>query len=496
VTNCHKINALILLLSLLFTPPAISLEVLTSEIDLNCSESDTQIVACSYRQLLNQQISDITARIHGQEQDISIHNRYPTSDSVTAIFFVIDTSDPGRQNVIEINSEQIVQLISNLQAHHIAGLASFDKDLVVRAPINSNRNAIVTAARSLEAAGLTTELYRNTIKAIEVLARVNADRKVLFLFSDGQAEDKAYYHADVINVARRHDVVINSLGFARSTPLSVSLQTLRRLSEETGGMYFEANTNFELPNDVMIRPLANIDRGGQFIINLDSINNNSSQESELALQFLTSTQPISVTIPVNLPITAYEPQQALPTISTPLISQPQAVVTVQSKDRENIDYLLWYGLPSALIVLILLTLATLYMLFKKESQPKPVNVTYAEVKPLAYLISQDEKASSYPVTTSTWRIGRSQDNEMTINDSSISRRHAEINRESNGQFVLYDRGSTNGVYINNKIITKQILSEGDIIEIGDFFLRFTEHPKDFQYGEDTAMLKTRAPKVN
>ena len=36
----------------------------------------------------------------------------------------------------------------------------------------------------------------------------------------------------------------------------------------------------------------------------------------------------------------------------------------------------------------------------------------------------------------------------------------------------------------------------DIIEIGDIFLRFTEHPKDFQFGENTAMLKTRAPGYN
>ncbi len=82
---------------------------------------------------------------------------------------------------------------------------------------------------------------------------------------------------------------------------------------------------------------------------------------------------------------------------------------------------------------------------------------------------------------------------MTMDDSSISRRHAEINRESNGQFIIYDRGSTNGVYVNNKKVNKHVLSEGDIIEISDIFLRFTEHPKDFQLGEDTAMLKTRAP---
>jgi pSer/pThr/pTyr-binding forkhead associated (FHA) protein len=82
---------------------------------------------------------------------------------------------------------------------------------------------------------------------------------------------------------------------------------------------------------------------------------------------------------------------------------------------------------------------------------------------------------------------------MTIADSSISRRHAEIHRELDGQFVVYDRGSTNGVYVNNKKISKHRLAEGDIIEMGDIFLRFTQNPLDYQLAEDTAMLHTKAP---
>jgi pSer/pThr/pTyr-binding forkhead associated (FHA) protein len=82
---------------------------------------------------------------------------------------------------------------------------------------------------------------------------------------------------------------------------------------------------------------------------------------------------------------------------------------------------------------------------------------------------------------------------MTINDSSVSRRHAEIQRYNNGKFVLFDRDSTNGVFVNNRKISKHRLEEGDIIEIGDVFLRFTQHPLDYQLAESTSMLKTKAP---
>jgi hypothetical protein len=179
-----------------------------------------------------------------------------------------------------------------------------------------------------------------------------------------------------------------------------------------------------------------------------------------------------------------------PTLPVP--SQP--VVTVQTQEPGYVEYLLWYGVPGALLVLILLTLFSVFLLFRKQNiDETPARVVYADVKPLAYLITQEEKSKSYPITSSTWRIGRSRDNEMTLADNSISRRHAEIQRESDGKFVLYDRGSSNGVFINNKKIAKHTLSEGDILEIGDIFLRFTQNPLDYQFADDTAMMNTRAP---
>jgi hypothetical protein len=409
--------------------------------------------------------------------------------------FLVDTSDPGRATVISKNATQIGQLLNSNQPHHNFGLANFDKNLNIKVPLGKNISQIRSSSSSLEAAGLTTELYRNTIKAIELLSRANADRKLLFLFSDGQAEDKAYYHEDVINAARSNGVVINSLGYPRSTSLSVALQTLRRLSEETGGVYIEADLNFELPSSFTTNPFSSIDKGGHFLIDLASVNNFNTDSSRIELRFETSNDVLSAIVPVNLP-RAIEAVIQQPVIALPPVMSEQLQPRISAPQQEPayVELFLWYGVPVALIVLIILTLITLYLLFKKQ-QPDSnrTRIAYAEVKPLAYLITQDEKSKSYPVTSSTWRIGRSLDNEMTIPDNSISRRHAEIQRESNGQFVVYDRGSSNGVYVNNKKISRHILSEGEILEIGDVFFRFTQNPLDYQYADDTEMMNTRAP---
>ncbi|HEX9926886.1 MAG TPA: FHA domain-containing protein [Anaerolineae bacterium] len=65
-------------------------------------------------------------------------------------------------------------------------------------------------------------------------------------------------------------------------------------------------------------------------------------------------------------------------------------------------------------------------------------------------------------------LGRSSDNIFALpNDKEISRRHALITHQSNGTFSIEDRGSLNGVVINDiRIEGGHILKEGENILIG------------------------------
>ena len=155
---------------------------------------------------------------------------------------------------------------------------------------------------------------------------------------------------------------------------------------------------------------------------------------------------------------------------------------------------LWYGIPAALIILLIITIAAFFLIINNQGKKKQaVSNSFKEFKPYAYLVLQDETKKRYPITNTIWRIGRGTDNEMTLRDSSVSRRHAEIDRDKGDIFTIIDLGSLNGVYVNNKKTDKQILREGDIIEIGDINLRFTLLPADYTYEEVTEMLNTRAP---
>jgi hypothetical protein len=76
-----------------------------------------------------------------------------------------------------------------------------------------------------------------------------------------------------------------------------------------------------------------------------------------------------------------------------------------------------------------------------------------------------------PVT----RLGRHPDSEISLDDITVSRRHAEIERTADG-YVVSDAGSLNGTYVNQERIERMLLRHGDEVQIGKFRLVFFERP--------------------
>lgn len=68
-------------------------------------------------------------------------------------------------------------------------------------------------------------------------------------------------------------------------------------------------------------------------------------------------------------------------------------------------------------------------------------------------------------------IGRLSDCTLVLEDSNVSRRHAEIRPQGTG-FKVIDLGSTNGTLINGERIAERQLRDGDVIEFGAVKIRF------------------------
>ena len=60
---------------------------------------------------------------------------------------------------------------------------------------------------------------------------------------------------------------------------------------------------------------------------------------------------------------------------------------------------------------------------------------------------------------------------VVLNDKFMSSAHAEINAE-NGMWVLRDKASTNGTYVNNRRVDRHELVDNDFIKFGSAMLKF------------------------
>jgi pSer/pThr/pTyr-binding forkhead associated (FHA) protein len=71
------------------------------------------------------------------------------------------------------------------------------------------------------------------------------------------------------------------------------------------------------------------------------------------------------------------------------------------------------------------------------------------------------------------RLGRHPDSEIMLDDITVSRRHADVERTPTG-YVARDVGSLNGTYVNHERIEEAPLRQGDELQVGKFRLVFFE----------------------
>jgi FHA domain len=90
------------------------------------------------------------------------------------------------------------------------------------------------------------------------------------------------------------------------------------------------------------------------------------------------------------------------------------------------------------------------------------------------ILSLDSQVlAEYNMNKERYTIGRLPDNDVRIDNPAVSGHHALIINILNDSF-LEDLNSTNGTYVNGKLIKKHALQHGDVITVGHHQLRFVD----------------------
>jgi pSer/pThr/pTyr-binding forkhead associated (FHA) protein len=90
------------------------------------------------------------------------------------------------------------------------------------------------------------------------------------------------------------------------------------------------------------------------------------------------------------------------------------------------------------------------------------------------ILSLDSQVlAEYNMSKERYTVGRLPDNDVRIDNPAVSGHHALFINILNDSF-LEDLNSTNGTYVNGKLIKKHALQHGDVITIGHHQLRFAD----------------------
>ncbi|MGH8592369.1 MAG: FHA domain-containing protein [Gammaproteobacteria bacterium] len=453
--------------------------VLTEELAFACQYAGPQRLSCDYRLITPEPVRKVSAELNDHALPVLGNRIYPQPGQHTAILVLVDSSAAQGSALIARRRTHLQRLFIAARPHHHFALARFNANLQVLQAFGSSRQELLSSLDRIGATQRPTALFRNSASAIKLLAEEAASRRALFIFSNGVSADHGL--KDVIDRARAAGVTIYGVGYPQTPALISSLQALRRLSEESGGLFVSASADYELPPAFLSQPYQGIDNGAELLLDLSvALAAGMPKLPTLTLNFRTDTRQIRLPIPLAALESAPEAEfAALELRPVPAVqNSPPSSAARAASDRSGSDLSnktpteVWlrYGSPFAVGFLFLVGLLV-YRAFKGGGK----RVQSRKSLPRAFLVTIDEGSAPYPISGSPWIIGRNKESDLTLNDNSISRRHAELRRKPDGTFTITDLSSLNGLYVNNTKVLTAVLHDGDRVDIGDIRLRFVQH---------------------
>lgn len=90
----------------------------------------------------------------------------------------------------------------------------------------------------------------------------------------------------------------------------------------------------------------------------------------------------------------------------------------------------------------------------------------------AFLVLEGSKV--IPLLQAIINIGRRIENDLVIEDTRVSRYHAQL-RATAGRYEIFDLSSSGGTYINGARISQSVIYPGDIISLAGFEMAYRQH---------------------
>ena len=110
---------------------------------------------------------------------------------------------------------------------------------------------------------------------------------------------------------------------------------------------------------------------------------------------------------------------------------------------------------------------------RPPARPTPVPGTMPSSLPPMRLVAEGGPYDGrvFELTASEFAVGRAVDNDVVLDDPSLSRKHAKIFRRGASELEIEDLGSSNGTFINQRKIGRGAVHPGDTVRFGELGFR-------------------------
>jgi len=205
-------------------------------------------------------ITDLTAQDFnvfedGVKQEVTFFNR---TNLPIALALLLDTS-ASMEAKLATAQEAAIGFARKLRTQDLAEVIDFDSRVVVLQSFTSGVGDLEQAIRKTSAGG-STSLYNAVYIALKDLKKVvakNVDeirRQAIIVLSDGEDTSSLLPFEEVLDLAKRSETAIYSIGLRAEGPSNSSRGfkeaefVLRQFSQETGGRSFFPNQASDLTN--------------------------------------------------------------------------------------------------------------------------------------------------------------------------------------------------------------------------------------------------------
>ncbi|MGD9216522.1 MAG: FHA domain-containing protein, partial [Desulfobacteraceae bacterium] len=411
-------------------------------------------------------------------------------DQILDLVFVIDNSGSMKKNDPKFMTPQLVStFVRQLPQNSQVGMLLFDIEARLLTPLATisapqDRQRVIDSLLKIDYSGQFTNTPVGIERALyELKARGRAGaQKGIILVTDGIVDtgDKTkdreltrWLKNEIATDSKQMETRIFGIALTEAADFSL----IQVLASKTGGEYFRTFEPSEISGVLeQIKMLM------------------TPPETELVPEL--APLPI-LPVPEEKPET--KPDKTAELAKAEITQPPTAQLPEEKKSLMGIGKQTWIiAVASAfLFAAIIGVLFLLFFHFNKRKQPVPQTAADEElIIPEAYInnidVALDMNKTPFKIENEIVKIGRSQRNELVIEEPSISGFHATIEFRRM-HFYLEDQRSTNGTMLNDRRLSPNepaLLKSGDCITFAQFKFKFTI-TNQIPFG-DTVMLSMTA----